>query len=125
MSFNWVTISLLWHFPAVRIGEPCETNNARCLSEYAKCEAGTCECAQGFVPTKDGRCKMPGTNFVGETCGMCEFPARCINSMCKCAGEYRSLTTEEFWVDPLSTLQCRPIDYNLGKIWFSTGETET
>jgi hypothetical protein len=70
---------------------------------------------KGFQATKDGRCKLPGVNFVGEGCGSCEFPAQCVDGLCKCAGEFRSLTTEEFWVDPISVLQCRPKDYSLGE----------
>lgn len=71
---------------------------------------------KGFQTSKDGRCKIPEVNFVGEPCGTCEFPAQCVDGMCKCVGEFRSLTTEEFWVDPISVLQCRPKDYSLGNL---------
>lgn len=98
---------------ASRIGDSCEDGVTRCISEYATCEVGICQCLKGFQATKDGRCKLPETNFIGEPCGNCEFPAQCIDGMCKCEGEFRSLTTEEFWVDPISVLQCRPKDYSL------------
>ncbi|KAL4216800.1 hypothetical protein ACF0H5_024521 [Mactra antiquata] len=98
---------------AVRIGDSCDMNTTRCISEYAQCESGICTCIRGFQATKDGRCKLPGTNFVGERCGSCEFPAQCINGECKCEGDFRSLTMDEFWVDPISVLQCRPRDYSL------------
>lgn len=106
----------LMYVSASRIGEKCEQNQTRCISEYAQCVSGTCSCLRGFQATKDGRCKLPGVNFVGEACGSCEFPAQCIGGVCKCAGEFRSLTTEEFWVDPISVLQCRPKEYSLGKV---------
>ncbi|WAR29412.1 hypothetical protein MAR_002980 [Mya arenaria] len=101
---------------ASRIGETCEPDVTRCISEYARCEAGVCTCLNGFKATKDGRCKLPVSNFVGEPCGgQCEFPARCEAGMCQCLGDFRSLTTDEFWVDPISVLQCRPRMYSLDK----------
>lgn len=111
--------SYYFRFPvsAARIGDKCEQNQTRCISEYAQCVSGVCKCIKGFQATKDGRCKLPGVNFVGEGCGSCEFPAQCVAGVCKCAGEFRSLTTEEFWVDPISVLQCRPKDYSLGTIY--------
>lgn len=110
-------ISMDWNiffFSASRIGENCD-GETRCISEYASCNSGICTCLQGFLPTNDGRCKLPGTSFVGEECGTCEYPAECSSGLCKCAEKFRPLTIDEFWLDPLNMLQCRPTSYHMGK----------
>ena len=99
---------------ASRIGARCD-NSSRCISEFATCRDGICACVNGFVSTNDGRCKLPGTGFVGEDCGTCEYPALCVNGICKCTEKYRPLTIDEFWLDPLNMLQCRPLEYHMSK----------
>lgn len=91
---------------AVKVNEACDTNTS-CISPFALCD-GVCRCLDIFVPTKDGRCKLPDISFVGEECSLdeCEYPATCVDGICRCVGEYREITSEEFWVDPTNIWQC-------------------
>ena len=74
-------------------------------------------CLDVFVPTSDGRCKLPGIGFQGESCkaGTCEFPATCSSDRCTCEGIYRPLTNDEFWVDPTDLRQCKKNSTSLGE----------
>ncbi|XP_062593530.1 serine-rich adhesin for platelets-like isoform X2 [Saccostrea cucullata] len=98
---------------ASKISEPCNTNTS-CISPFAFCD-GVCRCLDVFVPSSDGRCKLPDISFVGEECSTdeCEYPAKCVGGSCQCVGEYRAITTEEFWIDPTNIWQCAKNDTSL------------
>ncbi|XP_061190804.1 mucin-2-like [Saccostrea echinata] len=98
---------------ASKIGEPCNTNTS-CISPFAFCD-GVCRCLDVFVPSSDGRCKLPDISFVGEECSTdeCEYPAKCVGGSCQCVGEYRAITAEEFWIDPTNIWQCAKNDTSL------------
>ncbi|KAK3578370.1 hypothetical protein CHS0354_025465 [Potamilus streckersoni] len=97
------------------IGDPCFNLTSRCVSLFAVCLEGTCRCLDSFVETNDGRCKLPGSSFVGESCAKCEYPTHCVSGVCRCVDNYRPLAVDEYWVNPLSTLQCHPQSYALNK----------
>ena len=109
---------LSWFFAAVKTGESCDKRMETCLSPFAKCMTGICKCDSFFTPTNDGRCRIAKTRYIGETCrgnGDCEYPGTCVNSKCACVDPQREITTEEFWIDPSLTIQCRPRHYNTCK----------
>ncbi|KAK3095559.1 hypothetical protein FSP39_016105 [Pinctada imbricata] len=93
---------------ATKVGEPCNRLESKCMSPFSYCD-GECRCLDVFEPTSDGRCKLPGIGFQGDTCSnsSCEYPAECLNGRCTCTGDYRPVSEEEFWVDPSDLRQCR------------------
>lgn len=105
-------------FTAARVNDACNSNTS-CISPFALCE-GVCRCLDIFVPTKDGRCKLPDISFVGEVCSLdeCEYPATCVGGVCRCVGEYRAITSEEFWIDPTNIWQCAKNNTSLCKMIF-------
>ncbi|KAL3887156.1 hypothetical protein ACJMK2_027108 [Sinanodonta woodiana] len=103
---------------ARRISEACNSLTDRCMSPFASCTNSFCKCLDIFLPTFDGRCKLPGNNFLGEPClksEQCEYPSKCINGSCLCVDPYRQITHEEFWMDPMITSQCRPLNFSVWK----------
>lgn len=101
-------------FTAAKVNEPCDTKSS-CMSPFAFCD-GVCRCMDVFMPTSDGRCKLPDISFVGEKCSAeeCEYPATCVGGVCQCVGEYRAVTPEEFWIDPTNIWQCAKTNTSLG-----------
>ena len=102
-------------FLARRVGERCDGRSDKCISPFATCNI-TCTCMSGFVMTKDGRCKIKGSNYIGENCESdqeCEYPGTCQDGMCACVSPQREMTDKEFWIDPTLAIQCRPEDYSI------------
>lgn len=117
-SFGSYRIIFLSYLVAVKTGEACDRRIESCLSPFAICTTGICKCNQYFSPTIDGRCRVTKTRYIGESCRgseECEYPGTCVNGKCACVEPQRELTSEEFWLDPSLTIQCRPKSYSTCK----------
>lgn len=98
------------------VGQTCDANLNKCLSPFALCTDGVCQCNELMEPTSDGLCKAPYEAEIHQSCEekFCVLSTTCINDVCNCPDDKREITPSEYWLDPFKARRCVDKNFSLG-----------
>lgn len=102
--------------PGKLVGQTCDGNLNKCLSPFALCSDGVCQCNELMEATTDGLCKAPYEAEIHQSCveKFCVLSTTCINDVCDCPDDKREISLNEYWLDPFKARRCVDKNYSVG-----------